>query len=134
MTERYFPAQLDQLAAVQAFVEEQASPCPAKEWLRLAVAVEEVFVNIARYAYPAGPGQVLVRCWAEDAPRRLAVRFQDTGVPFDPLARQDADITRPAEQRQVGGLGILMVKKLMDQVTYAHEDGQNVLTLYKTLP
>ena len=136
MVERYFPARLDQLEAVQEFVLDQLSSYPYTERVRaqLDVAVEEIFVNIAHYAYPPDqPGWALVRCQVEQDPLRIQVQFVDGGVPFNPLAKKDADITLSAEERNIGGLGILMVKRSMDAVEYAHSDGKNILTLTKNL-
>lgn len=136
MTEKCFPAALDQLESVQMFVLEQLKGHTYSERTRaqLDVAVEEIFVNIARYAYPPDQlGWVLIRCQVEEEPPRIIVQFVDRGVPFDPLAKKDADITLSAEERQIGGLGILMVKRSMDQVEYTYEDGQNVLTLTKNI-
>ena len=136
MVERYFPARLDQLQPVQQFVLDQLSSYPYTERVRaqLDVAVEEIFVNIAHYAYPPDqPGWALVRCQVEQDPLRIQVQFVDGGVPFNPLAKKDADITLSAEERNIGGLGILMVKRSMDAVEYAHSDGKNILTLTKNL-
>ena len=136
MTEKRFPAVLDQLECVQTFVLDQLKGCPYSERVRaqLDVAVEEIFVNIARYAYPPGrPGWVLIRCQVDQEPLRITLQFVDSGVPFNPLAKRDADITLSAEDRQIGGLGILMVKRSMDEMEYAYENGQNLLTLVKKI-
>ena len=78
-------------------------------------------------------GRVTIRCRVDQNPLRITVQFVDSGVPFDPLKKTDADITLSAEERQIGGLGILMVKRSMDEVRYAYEDGKNILTLVKVL-
>lgn len=136
MIEKCFPAALDQLEPVQKFVLEQLKEYSYSERVRaqLDVAVEEIFVNIAHYAYPPDqPGWARIRCHVDQPPPRITIQFMDRGVPFNPLKKKDADITLSAEQRQIGGLGILMVKRSMDQVHYAYEDGQNILTLVKNL-
>ena len=136
MAEQYFPAKLDQLEPVQKFVLDQLNGYPYTERTRaqLDVAVEENFVNIAHYAYPSEqPGWALVRCQVEQDPLRVQVQFVDSGVPFNPLAKKDADITLSAEERNIGGLGILMVKRSMDAVEYAYSEGRNILTLTKHL-
>ena len=136
MAEARFPADLAQLERVQTFILAQLEGRAYTERTRakLDVAVEEIFVNIARYAYPPGEtGWVLVRCRVEEDPSRVVVQFLDRGVPFDPLAKKDADTTLSAEERGIGGLGILMVKRSMDQVDYARQDGENILTLTKHL-
>lgn len=136
MIEKRFPAALDQLEPVQMFVLSQLKGYAYSERVRaqLDVAVEEIFVNIARYAYPPDqPGWALVRCQVDRDPLRITVQFVDRGVPFNPLLKRDADITLSAEERQIGGLGILMVKRSMDQVDYAYENGCNILTLVKEI-
>lgn len=136
MIEKRFPAALDQLESVQIFVLEQLKGYSYSEHVRaqLDVAVEEIFVNIAHYAYPPDqPGWALIRCQVDPDPTRITIQFIDHGVPFNPLAKQDADITLSAEERQIGGLGILMVKRSMDEVRYDYEDGQNILTLVKKI-
>jgi anti-sigma regulatory factor (Ser/Thr protein kinase) len=125
----------DQLEAVLAFIEEElsASGCPAKARMRLSLAVEEVFVNIARYAYAPGEGNVDVSISISGDPPVATLAFSDGGVPYNPLERPDPDVTLEAEDREIGGLGIYMVKKNVDEVRYRYDDGQNVLTLIKTL-
>lgn len=136
MIEKRFPAVLNQLESVQMFVLEQLKDCPYSERVRaqLDVAVEEIFVNIAHYAYPPDqPGWALIRCQVDQLPPRITIQFVDCGVPFNPLQKKDADITLSAEERQIGGLGILMVKRSMDEVDYVYENGQNILTLVKKI-
>ena len=126
-------AEVDNLERVLGFLEEQltAADCPMKAQMQLCVAAEEIFVNIASYAYAPGTGKATVRVAIEEEPRRAIVTFLDSGTPFDPLAREDPDVTLSAEERQIGGLGIFMTKKTMDDVSYVYRDGQNVLTLKK---
>ena len=133
MAEQYFPAKLDQLEPVQKFVLDQLRGFPYTERTRaqLDVAVEEIFVNIARYAYHPEAGEASIRCEAGGDPFRIVVGFADRGRPFNPLDRPDPDVTLDAERRQIGGLGILMAKRLMDDIQYEYRDGQNILTLRK---
>lgn len=136
MVEKRFPAALNQLEPVQMFVLDQLKDHPYTERIRaqLDVAVEEIFVNIAHYAYPKDqPGWAVIRCRVDQDPLRITIQFIDWGVPFNPLAKKDADITLSAEDRQIGGLGILMVKRSMDEVNYVYENGQNILTLIKEI-
>lgn len=136
MVERIFPAQQDQLEQVQRFVEEQVEQyeCPDKVKFQLAVAVEEIFVNIAHYAYhPEQAGTATIRCCVGGDPLQVTIQFLDNGKPFNPLAKEDADITLSAEDRRIGGLGILMVKKSMDAVDYTYENGSNILTIKKSI-
>lgn len=136
MVERIFPAEPEQLEPVQRFVEEQIEryDCSARVRFQLDVAVEEIFINIAKYAYrPGQAGQAAVRCCVGGDPLQVTIQFQDQGMPFNPLAKEDADITLTAQERQIGGLGILMVKKSMDAVRYSYEDGKNILTIQKNI-
>ena len=136
MVERILPAQQDQLEQVQRFVEEQVEQyeCPDKVKFQLAVAVEEIFVNIAHYAYhPEQAGTATIRCCVGGDPLQVTIQFLDNGKPFNPLAKEDADITLSAEERRIGGLGILMVKKSMDAVDYTYENGSNILTIKKSI-
>ncbi len=136
MTERIFPASQDQLERVQAFIEEELAnyPYSPKVKFQLDVAVEEIFVNIAHYAYyPDQEGEATVRCSVGGDPLQITIQFLDNGKPFNPLAKEDPDITLSAEERQIGGLGILMVKKSMDAVDYSYEDGKNILTIKKSI-
>lgn len=106
--------------------------CRPKSLRQLEVSAEEVFINIASYAYaPEERGKLRVRLFVEDGGVAVT-EFSDWGTPFDPLAKPDADITLTAEQREIGGLGILMTKKIMDSVSYKREDGMNILTLKKS--
>ena len=135
MDELTIEASVDKLNDVLAFVDErlEALDCPMKTQMQIDVAVEELFVNIASYAYQPGTGQATIRFEKEDDPLTVAITFLDSGVPYDPLAKEDPDVTLSAEERQIGGLGIFMVKKSMDDVSYEHRDGQNVLTIKKKL-
>ena len=97
------------------------------------MAVDEVMANVAMYAYAPGTGDVTVQFGFEEASRTASVTFIDGGVAFDPLAKEDPDVTLPAEQRKIGGLGIFLVKKTMDEVTYKREDGKNILCIRKKI-
>ena len=135
MTEKTFDASLDQLEAVLAFVdgELEAMDCPMKTQMQIQIAVEEIFVNIASYAYQPQTGTATIRVEPGSAPQSVAITFIDRGVPYDPLAKPDPDVTLSAEERRIGGLGIFMVKKSMDDMTYEYRDGQNILTIQKNL-
>ena len=135
MKELTVPATLEELETVQAFIERELETygCPMKTMLQVSVAVEEIYVNIAHYAYHPEIGEATIRCAVGGDPLQVTIQFLDSGKPFDPLAKPDADITLSAEERQIGGLGILMVKKTMDDVVYEYKDGCNVLTLKKNI-
>ena len=128
-------AQPGNLAEVQEFVDEhlRAAGCPEKAKMQIDVAVEEIFINITSYAYTPDKGNAAVRVEISEAPVSVTVTFLDHGVPYDPLSKADPDVTLSAEQRQIGGLGIFMTKKLMDGVEYEYKDGQNILKLKKNL-
>ena len=107
------PAVLENLDQVLAKVDEvlEESGCPMKTQMQLDIAVEELFVNIAHYAYAPGTGDAFISIETADEPRGVAITFSDSGVAFDPLAKPDPDVTLSAEDRAIGGLGIYMVKK-----------------------
>ena len=101
--------------------------------MAICVAIEEVFVNIARYAYGDGEGEMTVGIGFDEETRAITFRMSDKGVPFDPLARPDPDITLSAEDREIGGLGIFIAKKTMDSINYSYENGENILTMIKKI-
>ena len=131
MIELTVPAALEELEHVQEFVEQalEEQGISMKIQMQISIAVEEIYVNIARYAYHPEIGQATVRCAVGGNPLQVTIQFLDSGKPFDPLAKPDADTTLSAEERDIGGLGILMVKKSMDDVVYEYRDGCNILTL-----
>ncbi len=135
---KVFDATDENMGPVNDFVHSMLPlDCPAGILNKLDLAVEEIYINIAHYAYAPGRGTAEISCLLEPgqggAAPRLTICFRDRGRPFNPLAREDPDITLPAEERDIGGLGILLTKKFMDSVTYEHTDGQNVLTMSKVL-
>ncbi len=123
------------LPELQAFVEQQleALDCSPRVQIQLGIAVEEIFVNIASYAYAPGSGKAAVRVETADDPAAVTVTFADSGVPYDPLAKDDPDVSLSAEEREIGGLGVFLTKKTMDDVRYEYRDGKNILTLTKKL-
>ena len=133
MTNRTFPAKTEALSDVLGYVEQtlEALDCPLKTQMAICVAIEEVFVNVAHYAYPDGEGDMSLAIGFEEESRTVTFRMTDKGVPFDPLQKPDPDITLSAEEREVGGLGIFITKKTMDSVSYAYENDENILTMIK---
>ena len=123
------------LPRVIDFIEERLDEIGAsvKEKMQISVAVEEIFVNIAHYAYAPNTGKAAVRVETAQEPASVTITFMDGGKPFDPTAKADPDVALSAEERDIGGLGIFMTKKIMDEVRYEYTDGQNVLTLKKAL-
>lgn len=107
--------------------------CPETLKMVMLMAVEEIFVNIAHYAYGGKPGEAIIGLDVIPNPKSCRVVFRDKGIPYNPLEKTDPDITLSAEEREIGGLGIYMVKQSMDKVEYRYEDGCNVLTIEKSL-
>ena len=125
----------ENLQKVLAFVDQElkAVGCSEKTQMQIDVAVEELFVNIAHYAYAPETGSANIWVKTQPEPKSISITFLDRGVPYNPLDKPDPDVTLSAEERKIGGLGIYMVKKSMDNVLYEHRDGQNVLTIVKSL-
>lgn len=107
--------------------------CPADVKAEILVAAEEVYVNIAHYAYGGHEGEAVVQMEVCQNPKCWRMVFRDKGVPYNPLEKDDPDISLSAGEREIGGLGIFMVKQSMDKVEYRYEDGCNVLTIEKNL-
>lgn len=135
MKELTIEATVENIGKVTAFVDEQlnAVGCPLKAQTQIDIAIDELFGNIAHYAYYPRTGSATVRVEVEKDPLAVWITFIDDGEPYDPLAREDPDVTLSAEEREIGGLGIYMVKKSMDHVSYEYKDGQNVLRILKTM-
>ena len=133
MSELTLEARVENLDQVLAFVDKHLEEfdCPPKPQMQIDIAVEELFVNIARYAYAPEVGSMTLRI--DQAPSEVSITFIDRGIPYNPLAKVDPDVTLTAEEREIGGLGIFMVKKSMDGMEYRHEDGQNILTIRKKI-
>ena len=134
MAEITLRATLANLEKVLAFVDAELEKldCPMKEQMQIDVAVEELFVNIANYAYVPREGSATIRMESQPEAGTVAITFIDRGIPYNPVAKPDPDVTLSAAERKIGGLGIYMVKKSMDTMTYERLDGQNVLTITKT--
>ncbi|MBR1408576.1 MAG: ATP-binding protein [Clostridia bacterium] len=136
MQEMTVSATMDQIGPVTEFVNTQLAQlaCPERIRIQVDVAVDELFGNIVRYAYGSGTGPATVRVDVEDEPLRVIISFVDNGVPYDPLSAEFADTTHlPAKERPIGGLGLYMVKKTMDDISYCYRDGQNILTIRKSI-
>ena len=133
MPELKIEARIENLDQVLTFIEKnlEAWDCSMKAQMQIAIAVEEIFVNIAHYAYAPAVGTVRIRLENPDNVDMVQITFTDKGIPYDPLAKEDPDVTLSAEERQIGGLGIYIVKKTMDDVQYQYQNGKNILTLKK---
>ena len=135
MKELTIAATIENIDTVTDFVNEQLEEleCSMRVQMQIAVAIDELFGNIAHYAYNPDVGNATVRVEVVEEPLAVLITFIDKGVPYDPLSSADPDITLGAEERQIGGLGIFMVKKSMDEVSYEYNNGQNILTIRKRL-
>lgn len=124
-------AKKENLSQVISFIEAclESLDCPPKASMQINIAVEEIFVNVASYAYGSEEGDVTISVDAE--PDSISIVFEDSGIPYDPLKKPDPDITLSVEKRAIGGLGIFMTKKMMDDMSYEYKDGMNILTLKK---
>ena len=129
------PASEANLIAVNNFINSHLEPydIPVGLQTKIELVVEELFVNIAKYAYKDNTGTVQIDCHVSQNPNVLHLTFKDSGIPFNPLAKEDPDVTLSAEDREIGGLGIFLTKKYMDTIDYQYENKMNVLTLTKNL-
>ncbi len=128
-------AEAVKLRTVISFIDEQleAVGCPMKTQLQIELAVEEIFVNIASYAYAPGTGTVQIKTVISGEPPVAEITFIDHGVRYDPLSRDDPNVKLPPSERKIGGLGIFLTKKNMDNVSYEYRDGCNILVMRKLL-
>jgi sigma-B regulation protein RsbU (phosphoserine phosphatase) len=135
MMNKTFPAKIEALSDVLGFVDQtlESFECPMKIQTAICVAIEEVFVNVAHYAYGEGEGDMTLGIGYDGESREITFQMTDKGTPFDPLKKPDPDITLSAEEREIGGLGIFITKKTMDSVTYLYENGENILTMIKKI-
>ncbi len=134
MIEKTFEGVASNFEMAQGFVDGllESHGCPAAVKFEIDLAIEEIFVNIADYAYTPDIGDVVMKAELADDGMKLTLIFEDGGTPFDPLKRPDPDINLPASEREIGGLGIFLVKETMDEMKYEYRDGKNQLTLVKS--
>lgn len=107
--------------------------CDEMERMQILMAAEELFINIAHYAYGGQPGEAVLTMQTGQKPAYFRMTFRDRGIPYNPLEHKDPDITLSAEERQIGGLGIFLIKKTMDKMEYEYRDGWNILSIEKRL-
>ena len=133
MQELKLKAVSDNLSKATDFINEilEENGCSMNAQMQIDIALEEIFVNIANYAYSPDTGDVLINCGVENG--EVSITFIDSGKPFDPLKKPDPDITLSAQERDIGGLGIYMVKKYMDNVIYEYSENENKLVITKKL-
>ncbi|MCR4926957.1 MAG: ATP-binding protein [Lachnospiraceae bacterium] len=135
MKEITVDATLDNIETVTDFIDAELErvDCPPKAMMQINIAVDELFSNIARYAYEPEKGPATVRVEVDPDSPEVVITFLDHGKPYNPLENEDPDITLSAEERGIGGLGIFMVKKTMDEIEYEYRDGKNILKVKKKL-
>lgn len=135
MKEINVEANVDNLYKVFSFIEEQLTSvnCDIKDQNRLLIAIEEIFINIAKYAYKDGNGSIKVQVSFSMNPDVITVVFIDSGIRYDPLAKEDPDVGLSAAERPIGGLGIYITKKFVDEVFYDYKNNQNILTIKKQI-
>ena len=126
-------AVIDSIETVTAFVDEilEENDCPIKVQMQIDIVIDELFSNIANYAYGEASGTATVCAGYDGEKGEFVLIFIDSGVPYDPIKAEEPDITLSAEDRKIGGLGIFLVKKTMDDIRYRYEDGKNILTVTK---
>lgn len=135
MKELTVEATVESIPVITEFVDEQLAQydCPMKAQAQIDIAIDELFSNIVHYAYHPGTGLATVRVEVLQEPLAVVITFIDQGVPYDPLAKEDPDVTLSAQDRQIGGLGIYIVKKNMNEITYEYKDGKNILKIRKEI-
>ena len=135
MKEMTIPATVENIEKVTAIVDGQLEQidCPPKAQMQIDIAIDELFGNIAQYAYNPDTGPATVRVEVTQSPISVVITFIDHGIPYDPLKTAEPDITLSAEERTIGGLGIFMVKKTIDEITYEYKNGQNILRIRKDI-
>ncbi|MGN0392331.1 MAG: ATP-binding protein [Bariatricus sp.] len=128
-------ATVDNLDKVTSFVEEalEENGCPMKVQMQINIAIDEIFSNISYYAYQPDTGDATVQLEMSEEPAAVTITFIDQGIPYDPLSQEEPDTTLSADERKIGGLGIFMVKKSMDELSYEYKDGKNILRMKKIL-
>lgn len=135
MKELTVDAAVENIEVVTDFVNEELEKldCPVKARRQIDVAIDELFGNIARYAYSPDVGKATVRFSVEENPLEVTITFIDNGIPFNPLEKSNPDTHLSAEERPIGGLGIFLVKKSMNLVEYEYKNGQNILKIKKNI-
>jgi len=135
MEELTIEATVENIEKVTGFVNGllESSGCPAKAQMQIDIAIDELFGNIAHYAYNPGIGSATVQVEVSKEPIAVIITFMDSGVPFDPLTASEPDTTLSATEREPGGLGIYMVRNSMDEISYEYKDGKNILRIRKNI-
>lgn len=136
MKELTLDATIENVTAVTSFVDEQLERlgCPPESQAQIDIAIDELFSNIAYYAYNPETGPATVRVEVLEEPLSVEITFIDSGVAYNPLAKDDPDLSLSVDEREIGGLGIFIVKNSMDDVAYEYKDGKNILRIRKNIP
>lgn len=126
-------AKIEDITPITSYVESELEKldCPMRDLMQISIAIDEIYSNIVFYAYGEGSGPATVIFEELNDPHGMQLTFIDEGQQYDPLAKEDPDITLKAEERGVGGLGIYMVKNQMSNMLYEYKDGKNILTIQK---
>ncbi|MDP1552357.1 MAG: ATP-binding protein [Methanobacteriaceae archaeon] len=127
------PAKIENLQKVLNFVNQELESVEydKKSLLQLELSIEEAYVNIANYAYESEDGDVLISFNIDENPTQVTIQFIDCGTPYNPLNNEDPETFSKIEDKEIGGLGILLIKKNVDSIGYEYQDGKNILTLKK---
>ena len=135
MKEITVDATIENMNTVTAFVDDflDQIACPMKSRIQINIVIDEIFGNICHYAYKDSVGSVTVRVESGNTPKAVFLTFTDNGIPYNPLETEDPDITLSSEERKIGGLGIYLVKKNMDEMKYEYVNQQNRLWMEKRL-
>ena len=135
MKEITVDAMIENMNTVTAFVDDflDQIACPMKSRIQINIVIDEIFGNICHYAYKDSVGAVTVRVESGNTPKAVFLTFTDNGIPYNPLDTEDPDITSSSEERKIGGLGIYLVKKNMDEMKYEYLNQQNRLWMEKRL-
>lgn len=133
MKELTVDAKLESLSEIKSFVTAalKETDCPEGTRKQILIVVDEIFANITQYAYDGEEGTAVIRIEENSEPRAVVLTFLDGGIPFDPLTMKTPDTSLKAREREIGGLGIFMVRKLTDEISYEYADGKNILRIKK---
>lgn len=123
----------EQLALLYDFLEQQASNCgfDAALLMQIKLAMDEAVTNVIQYAYPGSEGDICIDMGCDNG--QLKIVITDNGIQFNPLEKQEPDITLSLDERPIGGLGVFLVKQLMTDVRYDRSEGKNILTMTKEI-
>ena len=127
-------AKIENIKVVINFINQglDETGCPEKMRKQIDIAVDELFSNIAQYAYGENVGDAQICVGFENNPKSVVISFADKGIPYNPLEKDDPDVTLSVDDRPIGGLGIFLAKNIMDIISYEFKEGKNILTVKKS--